>query len=424
MKEELMHAAWRFGLFHRQDLVTDTGERVEILQQGIYNTDSGPDFFNGSIALDGLRLAGNIEMHVAADDWYAHGHETDPAYENVILHVVWSPGKTTFCRGRKIPTLSLKDKIWPEAIDNYSRLMGALSRIPCEGQINSVPDTVIRMWLSRMTAERLERKAGELAEWINRLKYSPEQAFFILLAGNFGFHTNKTPFEELAKGLDVRLFSKHKDSLFQIEALLFGRSGLLERPFTDAYGHELAKEFSFLRLKYGLASMNHAAWKFGRTRPANFPSIRMAQLAVLIFRSKLLMSAILEAESASALRKLFMAEPSDYWKFRYDFDKPAKASSGKLSDASIDLILVNTVAPFMYHTGKRSGDEAFKEKALSVLESVKPEANHITAVWRDAGFMPRCAADSQGMIHLFRNYCSNRLCLQCSVGNKLLSQKE
>ncbi len=424
MKEELMHAAWRFGLFDRQHLIADSGERVEILQPGLYNTDSGPDFFNGSVTLDGIRLVGNIEMHVHADDWYAHGHETDPAYENVILHVVWTEGKTTFCGGRKIPTLSLKDKIWPEAIDNYARLMGSLGRIPCEGRINSVPDTLIRMWLSRMTAERLDRKAGELAEWINRLKYSPEQAFFILLAGNFGFHTNKVPFEELAKGLDARLFSKHKDSLFQIEALLFGRSGLLERAFSDSYGHELAKEFSFLRLKYGLAPMNPAAWKFGRTRPANFPTLRLAQLAALIYRSKFLMAALLEAESASALRKLFMAEPSEYWKSRYDFDKPSKTATGKMSDASIDLILVNTVAPFIYYTGMRSGDEGVKERALSVLESVKPEVNHITAVWREAGFSPRCAADSQGMIHLFRKYCTNRLCLQCAVGNKLLSQKE
>jgi hypothetical protein len=423
MKEEFLHAAWQFGLFDKNRLLTDQGDEVEVIHPGIYNRNSGPDFFNGRIRLNGIQLAGNIEIHIKSDDWYAHGHEMDAAYENVILHVVWDTGKPVKCRDRNIPTLSIKNKVWPRVLENYNYLMGSMERIPCEKRITAVPDGIVRMWLTRMTAERLQQKAETAKALVSELKYSPEQAFFILLAGNFGFHVNKAPFEELARLIDVKLFAKHKSSLFQIEALLFGCSGLLDRELPDAYAREMQKEYSFLRLKYGLSSMNPAAWKFGRTRPANFPSIRMAQLAALIFQSKFLMSSILEAESAASLRKLFSAKPSPYWQERYDFGKPAKKTSGSLSDASIDLLLVNTVAPFLYFSGIRAANEEWKEKALSILESVKPEQNRITSIWREAGFAARCAADSQGMIHLFRQYCSNKLCLQCAVGNKILSEK-
>ena len=422
MKEELLHAAWQFGLFDKTNLITDEGEEVEILHPGLYNKNSGPDFFNGRIRLDGVLLAGNIEIHVKSDDWYSHGHQHDSAYENVILHLVWDKGKQIRCGKRIIPTISLKDKVWPSAIENFNELMASLERISCEKRIHTVPDSMVRMWLARMTAERLEHKAENARRLVSDLKYSPEQAFFILLAGNFGFHVNREPFEELAKGLDVKLFSKHKSSQFQIEALLFGRAGLLQRDFSDTYASELQKEFSFLRLKYNVPSMNPASWKFGRTRPANFPTIRLAQLAALIYKSKFLMSAILEIESTAALRQLFLTEVSTYWQTHYDFDKPAKKTGKNLSDSSIDLLLVNTVAPFLFFSGMRTGDEHLKEKALSVLESVKPENNHITAIWRDVGFSAKCAADSQGMIHLFRMYCMQKLCLNCSIGNKLLSE--
>ena len=424
MKEELLHAAWNFGLFHPQALFTDEGDEVEILHPGMYNKNAGPDFFNGRIRLGGVQLAGNIEIHVNADDWYAHGHEDDPAYENVVLHVVWEHGKRTRCGRRGIPTVSLKDKVWPSAIDNFNRLMASLDRIPCEKNIHTVPDAVVRLWVARMAAERLELKAENARRLVSDMKFSPEQAFFILLAGSFGFHVNREPFEEMAKGLDVRLFSKHKNSLFQIEALLFGKAGLLERDFSDSYAAELQKEFSFLRLKYGTVPMNGASWKFGRTRPANFPTVRLAQLAALIHKSQFLMSAILESESTQALRKLFLAAPSLYWENRYDFDKPSKTAAKLLSESSVDLILVNTVAPFLFYSGIRMGDDDLKEKAMSVLESVKPEHNHITEIWREVGFSPRCAADSQGMIHLFRSYCKERQCLQCGIGNKLLSEPE
>lgn len=424
MKEELLHAAWNFGLFHKHALFTDEGDEVEILQPGMYNKNSGPDFFNGRIRLGGITLAGNIEIHVKSDDWYAHGHADDPAYENVILHVVWEPGMPTRCGSRTIPTLSIRDKVWPSAIDNFNRLMASLERIPCESLMHTVPDAVVRLWIGRMAAERLQLKAENARRLVSDLKYSPEQAFFVLLAGNFGFHVNREPFEEMAKGLDVKLFSKHKTSQFQIEALLFGRAGLLERDFTDAYAAELQKEFSFLRLKYGIVPMNPATWKFGRVRPANFPTVRLAQLAALLHRSQWLMSTILESESTQALRRLFSAAPTAYWENRYDFDKPSKATNKCLSESSVDLIMVNTVAPFLFYSGMRTGNETWREKALSVWESVKPENNHITSIWRDVGFSPRSAADSQGMIHLFRSYCSERLCLQCGIGNRVLSEPQ
>lgn len=421
MKEELLHAAWNFGLFRQTALYTGDGDEVEILHPGMYNRNAGPDFFNGRIRIGGVQLAGNIEIHVKSDDWYAHGHQADPAYENVILHVVWDEGRPVRCGRRHIPTLSIRHKVWPEAIENFNRLMASLERIPCEKQVHTVPDAIVRLWVARMAAERLQMKAESALHLVSDLKYSPEQAFFILLAGNFGFHVNREPFEEMAKGMDVKLLSKHKNSQFQIEAMLFGRAGLLEGDFADTYAAELQKEFSFLRLKYGIVPMNGVSWKFGRTRPANFPTVRLAQLAALVYRSRFLMSAILESESTQALRRLFLAEPSAYWEKRYDFDKPSRPGAKNLSASSVDLLMVNTVAPFLYYCGMRGGDEALKEKAMSVLESVKPEHNHITAVWRGVGFSPRCAADSQGMIHLFRSYCSQRLCLRCGIGNKLLS---
>lgn len=420
MKEELLHAAWQFGLFEKSNLYTDTGEIVEILRVGSYNTGSGPDFFNARIRLGNILLAGNVEIHVRAEEWYAHGHENDKAYENVILHVVLNGDKPVRCGKRKIPTVKLDGRIWSSVTENYEQLMDSLGKVPCENSLQNVSDSFVRLWISRVAAERLEEKTQQAKRLVSDFKYSSEQAFFILLAGNFGFHVNRIPFEEMATGIDVRLFSKHKNSRFQIEAMLFGRAGLLEREMPDAYAQELQKEFSFLRLKYAIVPMNAAAWKFGGTRPANFPTVRLAQLAALIFRSSFMMSAILESESAVALRRLFMAEVSPYWKTHYDFGKSSAKNQNGLSSASVDLLLINTVAPFLFYSGIKTANDELKERAVSLLESIKPERNKITEIWANAGFPARCAADSQGMLHLFRNYCSNKRCLHCGIGNKIL----
>lgn len=421
MKEELLHYLWRTKRFDFTNLHTTQGDTLQIFQTGDYNTHAGPDFLNAKIHIGDTTWAGNVEMHVCASDWLRHGHATDKAYDNVILHVVLEEDVPILrASGERIPCLEMKTLIAPKLSSKYLELLHSEYWIPCQAQFAQVSEMTRTLWLERLLVERLEQKTELIAQQLQQNQQNWEETFYQLLARNFGVQVNMEPFELLAKSTPLLLLAKHKNSLLQIEALLFGQAGLLESDFEDAYPHQLKKEYAFLQKKYGLTPIRGESWKFLRLRPANFPTVRIAQFAMLIFQSNHLFSKMLAATSVEEIENMLELKLSNYWLTHYRFDKDSKKSAKKLGKSTIHLIIINTIAPFLFLYGKWKSDERYKDRAFALLEQVPPEENHIIENWQQLGVKPESAYQTQALLQLKKRYCDAKKCLNCAIGNAIL----
>ena len=403
--------------------MTNDMRHVRVLDPGLLNTDSGPDFFNAKVEIDGQLWVGNIEMHVRASDWKRHGHDKDSAYDSVILHVVDKDDAPVYrTNGERIPQLVLQ--VSPLFDASYQQLVNSRQELPCESAIKQVPSITITEWIERLAFERLHGKVQRVRDLLDMYNGSWEDVCYITLTRNLGFGINNEAFERLARRTPLRLLHKHSDSLLQIEALLFGQAGLLDPNAmgADEYYKHLCREYAFLANKFSLQPMESEAWKMFRIRPQNFPLRRIAMLAQYIEGGFNLMSKILDADGEKELRKLFKVELTGYWRNHFSFGKPNEMPSPALSDKSIDIVLINTVAPLYYAYGEITGNYALTDKAIELLESLKPESNSIVKTFVAAGIDCDTALTSQALIELKRSYCDARKCIYCRIGHRLLSQ--
>ena len=420
--EDFLHYVWKFRLFDNKQLTTTTGDALEVFSAGLHNTDSGPDFDNARVKIGDTTWAGNVELHLSSSDWHKHNHNTDNAYANVILHVVYRDDEPLVLPdGRRVPTLELKDRIPAELYSRYHTLVfGNQSIIPCEGSIKTVDDFTLRTWFTRVLIERLEKRAETVNATLQTNRGDWEETFYQSLAANFGFKINAAPFELLARSIPQNILAKHKNPL-QVEALIFGQAGFLNGDFEDAYPQSLKKEYDFLRKKFNLTPIENHLWKFMRLRPANFPTIRLAQFAALIVNSNHLLSKVLDTRDIAGLRLLFTnIKVNPYWEDHFRFDKPSKPSSKNLGTASIDILLLNTLVLFLFSYGKQHQLQHFMDRSLKLLENLPGEQNNIIADFDNLGIQAHSAFESQALLELKNYYCNYKKCLQCSVGNKIL----
>jgi hypothetical protein len=420
--EALLHYVWKFRLFDHSELKTSAGEDIEILQPGLHNRNSGPDFSEARIRIGDKLWVGQVELHLMASDWHKHKHDGDGAYDNVILHVVYEKDTELIRKdGSRIPTLILKSRISEEIIRKSLYLFNNPESIPCAKHFSKVPELTVYMWLERLAVERLEYKTEYIGRELVNSRFNWEQTFYMFLARNFGSPVNTEPFELLARSLPLKILAKHKDNLLQIEAMLFGQAGLLDADFIDSYPKKLQDEYHFLQNKYGLMPMLGSAWKFGRMRPAAFPSIRIALFAQLIYRSNHLFSTLLETIDLPEVEENFHLKVSDYWLEHYRFeDNTQRRLQKSLGNSTIQNIVINTLVPFLFHYGRLMQREDLYDRALSWLEQTGAEENSIIRIWKGLGLRVENAHQTQALIHLKRHYCEPKNCLECAVGNHIM----
>jgi Protein of unknown function (DUF2851) len=423
MSEELLQFIWQNRLFDKDSLFTHTGEKIEVIHVGNRSNNSGPDFINSRIKVGETIWAGNTEIHVQSSDWFKHGHNEDKAYDNVILHVV-KKNNAVIRRlsGEEIPTLELIYNPFYEK--KYEELKSNHQWIPCQKDFFIEDEFLFDSWLERLCIERLEQKSARLQNLLAYYRNDWEESFYSALATNLGYKINAQPFEMLAKSVPLNTLLRHKDSLLQIEALLFGQAGFLSASlFDDAYFNTLKKEYLFLRKKYELKPLENHLWQFMRLRPAGFPTVRIAQLASLVFRTNNLFSRILETSDLQRLRTVFRAEPSSYWITHYQFNKQGVSQVKLLGSETIDSIIINTVVPFLFYHGITHGSQKFKDRAVEFLSQLDAEQNSIVKEWETLGFKPKNAMSTQSLLQLKNEYCNRHKCLSCQVGMWILSKK-
>jgi hypothetical protein len=422
MTENLLYYIWRYRHFEAVQLHTTDGQTLEIIQNGEINTDSGPDFSNARIRIGETLWAGNVEIHVKSSDWLKHKHQNDRAYDNTILHVVYeedTPIEHTITK-QILPCFVLKGLVKQEIIAKYEALIGQKIPIPCASYWETIPPIVRFSWLDRLLIERLERKTTAIKQVIAQAQGNWDEAFYRSLARNFGQKVNADPFEQLAASLPMRILAKHKNQLFQIEALLFGQAGMLEQQFSEPYPESLRKEYHFLRQKYDLQPLQASQWKYFRMRPAGFPTIRIAQFADLVFQSSHLFSKILEVKEHRNLHHLLHAEVSLYWKTHYRFETESKSTDKPMSKELIQLMIYNTIVPFWFLYGRERMIPDLEERALTTLEAMPPESNHILTDWEEIGMKAKNAAQAQSLIQLKTIYCDQKRCASCAIGVQIL----
>lgn len=421
--EKLMQYVWKHRLWRSEDMVTNTGKKVRVVDPGLLNTDAGPDFFNAKIEIDGHMWVGNVEMHYRATDWKRHHHDSDKAYDSVILHVVAKDDAPVHrTNGELIPQLVLE--VSPQFNADYASLVGATIEVPCATKIKQVPHLTIVEWVEGLAFERLHGKVERIHQLLDSFNGSWEDVCYVTLARNFGFGINNDAFERLARRTPLRLLGKHSDSVLQIEALLFGQAGMLDaqKPGMDSYYNQLCTEYAFLSNKFQLTPMEKESWKLFRIRPQNFPYRRIAMLAQFIEGGFRMMNRILDAEGEKEMRALFEVELSGYWTKHYTFGKPNERATATLSRSSIDIILINTVAPLLYAYSELTGNYEMTDKAIKLLEDLRAESNSIVSHFVAYGIDCPDALTSQALVQLKREYCDARKCIYCKIGHHLLSK--
>lgn len=424
IKEDLLYYVWKTQNFDQKELRTSCGQRVSILDIGRQNFDSGPDFHDCRVEIGATLWVGQVEMHVRSSDWYKHGHAKDLAYSNVILHVVMIDDQPVTMYNIILPCIALDQRVSTEIKKRYQQLQQAREWIPCAQHLDHIDHLSRRAMLDRVVASRLKLKTTYLAEQLNTSANDWEDSFYRLLLRHFGFKTNAAACEQLAQSLPLRILGKHRHSLVQIEALLFGQAGFLSVTFSDPYPLLLQREYQHLKHKYSLASMPAFVWKFMRMRPANFPTIRIAQFAVLFFRTKHLFSKTLAARNVKELVHMLHADVSDYWKTHYRFEEESVKKNKHLGIAAIRLLIINVVVPTLFLYGKQMGKSYFQQHALDLLSSLPAEDNKVVRGFHRLGWKAHNAIDSQAMLALKTSYCDQHKCLQCTIGHRILSEQQ
>ncbi|MCM1369069.1 MAG: DUF2851 family protein [Candidatus Amulumruptor caecigallinarius] len=419
--EMLYQYIWKYQILNREFVTTD-GRRVKVIYPGRHNLDSGPDFLEAKLMIGEELWVGNVEVHVKASDWYNHKHDSDIAYNGVIMHVVGIGDRVVAdASGRIIPQLILT---FPESfIKLYAQLADKISANPCEPYLKELSGLDVVSWMSSLGVERMQNKARRIIELCNNLGGDWQQACFVTLARALGFGLNSEPLELLARSLPLKIIYHHIDYRMQLEALLFGQACMLDSSFNifDEYYQSLCREYVFLARKYQLKPMRREMWKYARTRPGNFPHRRIALLASMLCDDTLFIDKVIDnCRDINALRNLFRWQATGYWTTHFDFGKESASLPLHLSEQSVNLLLINFAAPMIYAYGATHGDADMEALAMDIWESVPAEQNRITRRWKLAGLPLDNAFSSQSLIELSREYCERRQCLNCRFGHALL----
>lgn len=429
IQEEYMYYFWRFQYFAQKDLTTIQGDPLIILNPGTRNEHAGPDFLYAHVKIGNVHWYGHIELHTYASAWYTHDHHQDIAYEGVVLHVIWYNDKL-ITRGDQtsLPTLLLAPHVDIELLKNCEQLMEQVPDIYCAQHITTVPSVIRRTMLDRMLLQRFNRKHTKVYQLLTSNKGNWEETTYQLLAYNFGFSINSETMLALCMSIPYKIIRKESDDITKVEALLFGKAGLLVTDTLgvappDAYQTKLSQSYAYLSHKYNLpdTGMTKIQWKFFRLRPANFPTVRIGQLAKLLFQTSSLFSWLLDTSEAN-LRSHLAVTQSSYWQCHYSFGKTSSKKLPGLGQSSIDNILINTVVPLLIAYGKTQDQSVYVDKAIEILNNLPPEDNIVTRKWHGLGIKAENAFDSQALIELYHHFCTQKKCLSCSIGAKILQR--
>jgi hypothetical protein len=423
MQEEYLHYIWRLKRLPLNNLKLTDGRRVGLVNSGWYNLDAGPDFFNGTVIIDGIQWSGNIEIHVKSSDWYKHKHQFDRAYDNVVLHVVLEHDKEVVINGQNLPTLELKNRIDSNHFKKFNTISNRNDEVPCSQNLKEIDAFNIHQQINIALFQRLERKGQELTDYLKSDTQNRKRSLLTSIVQSFGGRVNKLPMIELAQILPTEVIARERWDLSRVESIVFGCSGLLNQDSEDEYEKVLVQLWAVLKSKHQLQEMNAVSWKFSGMRPFSFPTFRLAQLSALLFHWDMSFSKSIKSQTIVEQLKAAVEKPvSKYWENHFRFNVLSKKHSSQMSKNSFQLVLINGIVPYLVYLQNLEHDFEYSDIALNILELIPPEKNNITKRWTNIGVVPKNAAESQGLIELKNEFCNFKKCLSCKIGHEILEQ--
>lgn len=421
MKEEFLHYVWQHRHFDVLKAKTTDGQAVSVIYPGYHNHDAGPDFLQAVVTIDEVRWVGSVEIHCRSSDWLRHRHQYDDKYKSVILHVVFEHDMEIQLSDKEhVPTLELKGLIPDEMFLRYDSLMNVPDMLLCRHHLPGVEPLLLQNQLSESLLERMLRRQSDFQQVLESCQKDWNELIYRTMAIGFGCKKNGAAFELLAQSLPYRILRGHLSSRLQVYALVFGQSGLLDLAGDDEYAGRLRYEYDYLRYKYRLTPIGPHQWNWLRLRPQNFPNLRLAQFAQMLYETGNDLSDKVLKANMQALRTWLTVAPDDYWQTHYQFGKPTVQHAYGMGDAIVNSLIINTVVPIRFFYARFNGDELMQEEALSLLERVEYEDNKTTRIFAESPFPKRSAYDSQAQIELMDRYCSQKRCLACSIGEKIV----
>ena len=425
MQEKILHFIWKYKLFDTSNLYTGDGQKVEVFKAGTHNNDTGgPDFFNAHIKIGSTHWHGNVEIHVKSSDWLLHKHQFDKAYDSIVLHVVWDIDKIIYNKDlTPIPDLCLSDYVDAKMLDYIRDFHEKKEVIACKTMVKEVPHLTKKMFFDRLLVNRIQRKTNALKIDYDRLNKNWDHLSLLCIARVFGLLHNVSAFENLVYALSLENIYKNADKEEVVEALVFGQAGFLSEEYEDKYPGYLKSNYLFYHSKYNLQEMDFSQWQWFRIRPASFPSLRLAQFSALLFHRRHLFSLLLNATDLEEFYDLFSFPVSKYWQNHYHFDKLSRKSMHQLSEEMVDKIVVNAALPLYFLRAEIYSDFSLMEKGFRLLEKIKAEENSVVKQWKEAQLTPDSAYESQALTELYKEYCSQKKCLNCSIGYSILKNK-
>lgn len=419
MTEDYLHYIWKHRLFDGNGLFTENGLPITIIHAGNHNPNAGPDFLEAKVKIGEEVWAGHIELHVRSSDWQKHNHQTDKAYNNVVLHVVYAHDSPALREsGTELPTLELQGRFEEMGYWRYEQFISNTRYLACENVLNTVDEIHKETMLNRALVERLQQKAEMVVSLYEQCGNDWNEAFYHMLLYSFGLKVNAEAMLVLASRLPLSILRKHAGHAFQVEALLMGTAGLLAAQ--DEYAMSLQKEFDFLRKKYSLHPLEEKHFKFARLRPIGFPTVRLAQLSAILAAQTELFRMCIETKDSSAIMHALQTAPADYWRMHYRFGKVSAARDKRAANSIVNLVMINAVVPTLFAYAERTGRDELKDRAMEWLLQLPAEENSIAAKFKERGFSITSAYQSQAVLQLYKNFCRQRKCLTCAIGVKLL----
>ncbi len=413
-----LQAHWFAGDFG-QTFTGTAGEKIEVVQFGTWNRAAGPDFSDASIRIDdGKPIGGSIEFDLADQNWEAHGHATNPAFDETVLHVFVEAGARQF-----FSRTSAHRNVPQVRVDPAGLSSALISPLPlaragrCSAPLRNLPEENVRSILAAAAQFRLGRKArriGRLAEL-----HGLDEALYQELAAALGYKQNKLPFTLLAQRLPLKLL---RATPHDIEAILFGVAGFLDAPDlgkfapgTRTYLRGLWEKWWPRRSELERLILPVRTWRLSGTRPLNHPQRRLAALAGLIAGWPALRRSLGQAE-LPALRAFFLERTHPYWNFHYTLrSEAAPAEMALIGETRIAEILGNVIFPL------REAREGKVWPAYEKLPARLTNRRLETGAARLFGDDPRrkqflrTVAQQQGLLQIYEDFClqDDSDCAQC-----------
>jgi hypothetical protein len=459
INENFISRIWEGGSKYYKNLLTASGEQLTVIDFGTKNYDSGPDYLNAKIKIDGKLLIGDVEIHRDFKNWHQHKHHKDPRYNSVILHIVlWETNSKINTKPRikrKIPAVILShfltkpvSEIWQDIISNPSKKF----KLPCYDFNDTFPMQELLEWFNKLAIMRLELKSKAIEDRLNELadnknnfslnsKAVWEQALYEFIFEALGYEKNKNQMKLLASTLRLDEISKiYEKKLINIQALLYYYSGLLfDLRYKDSY-IKYIKEFASKHNLTNVSKLEPSQWIFFRLRPMNFPTLRIAFGSQIVFRilNENFFKNIIDLFQKNfintsilytSLLNLFNPSKDDYWNFHYHFGKLSKSNKALIGKQRISDIIINVIIPFVYNYSIIFNNKIIKENVLLLYNGlkIKPDNNIIRVISTQLIKLKKIKINTpaleQASVQLYNFYCTREKCHKCEVGKHSINTK-